>query len=644
MPGDLCFAQRAVTTTEIRVLISEPGGPVAVSRSIMDEGVTLRAVIRVPGSREDNIVGLVTFRAGSRLIARRAVRGRLSPVRPGIQIVEAGVSGAELPVGTHRLKAIFRGSDRFRGSESRPRRHRVTKAPTRILAVETDAMDFEGELSEASFRSPVRITANVDSIPRSGIGPPRDGSVQYFSGRRLLGTARVGEPLEIDSLAAEQHQLTAEYLGSRNYRPSSSRSHPLLVSFARSLTVRPDVAGSSIEDRQITPGTSSGVIFRRPSSALTVNRFGSPNVVAVAYERQAIANGPVDIEMQLWDFSQILEERKQTITVSEAGVGVGFPDVAALLDGIRTDGSIVVVWQAPGVQGLDIFARIYSRVANSFFVLPEGPAFRVNTATGGDQRLPRVSATFNGGFVVVWQSPVIDSSGTAIFQRRFDPDGVPLGEESVVHPNLSGNQTLPEVAMLGTADYVVMWNDEGARRVRGRQFLSNGIPRTDEFTLDATLINANDRGARIAALPNSGYAIAWSRPDANSVIKKASFFRRFVGAVSPIGGLESLSFASTADESEPDIAPLTGGAFAAVWTGDDGAGSKGIGLRVYRSNGVATGLGEFANTQRARNQSGATISPIFSGQRFVVIWTSDRPGAAGSDLFLRLFKLPDRGL
>lgn len=84
-----------------------------------------------------------------------------------------------------------------------------------------------------------------------------------------------------------------------------------------------------------------------------------------------------------------------------------------------------------------------------------GPTFVVNTTRDGSQIAPDIANLGAAGFVVVWQGP--DSSGNGVFARRFAADGSPLGDEFRVHPDATGAQYWPRVAADASGRYAISY-------------------------------------------------------------------------------------------------------------------------------------------------------------------------------------------
>lgn len=123
------------------------------------------------------------------------------------------------------------------------------------------------------------------------------------------------------------------------------------------------------------------------------------------------------------------------------------PGLAATSDGF------VAVWTAEGplTSRRDVFMRRFDNDG-----VPLGDEVRVNTYTAVDQSGSVVSATSDGSFVVAWASGDIfdpeagqDGDGFGLYAQAYRPDGQPLGGEFRVSTATQGNQGLisPSCAM-----------------------------------------------------------------------------------------------------------------------------------------------------------------------------------------------------
>jgi Ca2+-binding RTX toxin-like protein len=129
-------------------------------------------------------------------------------------------------------------------------------------------------------------------------------------------------------------------------------------------------------------------------------------------------------------------------------------------------GEVAVVWQAPRDayddpdQELDahdgsIIARLYTTSGDAIT-----SEIRVNTFTTYEQSEPAVAALSDGGFVVVWQSMLQDTSYWGIYGQRFDGNGNRLGDEFQVNTKPHDSQKKPTVTGLVGGGFVIAWEAE----------------------------------------------------------------------------------------------------------------------------------------------------------------------------------------
>jgi len=120
-----------------------------------------------------------------------------------------------------------------------------------------------------------------------------------------------------------------------------------------------------------------------------------------------------------------------------------------------TDGGYVVVWHGMDVatNQSDVYAQKYDASNN-----PVGPEQRLSGVTNGgtNDHLPQVTALPNGGYAVTWYGSNPTNSATDIFVEAFDGAGVPAGATGTGTfnitsslSNLQGGQTV--------VDYVVTY-------------------------------------------------------------------------------------------------------------------------------------------------------------------------------------------
>ena len=132
------------------------------------------------------------------------------------------------------------------------------------------------------------------------------------------------------------------------------------------------------------------------------------------------------------------------------------PEIAVL-----EDGGFVLVWSS--TNGYNDPALQMSKIEGQRFD-SNGAAtsdiFTISSDTEGDRRTASVNALDDGGFAVVWQDSIGDSSGYAILGRNYDQSGVG-GETFLVNVATSENQRNPVSTGLSWGGIAVAWDDTG---------------------------------------------------------------------------------------------------------------------------------------------------------------------------------------
>jgi hypothetical protein len=190
-------------------------------------------------------------------------------------------------------------------------------------------------------------------------------------------------------------------------------------------------------------------------------------------------------------------------TVNQTNVGrVGYYDVAHL-----AGGGFVVVWNAGPITMPDsgeIYGQRYDAQGTAI-----GRQFMVNTTRQREQHRPRVAATANGGFVVVWNTRGADYYSNKVYAQLYASSGHKLGGElKLTLGNKSENA--PVVGGLKKGGFVVAWTDDGPDTnfvdfsVRGRRFTSAGLPLGPEF-----LVAEQGEDASLTMLDHDRFLVAF---------------------------------------------------------------------------------------------------------------------------------------
>jgi hypothetical protein len=285
-----------------------------------------------------------------------------------------------------------------------------------------------------------------------------------------------------------------------------------------------------------------GDVFTGPDIA--VNLDGTPMVV---WQDGGPVPGTPDFAPILGRFLDPLgNPTAHAFTVAERGRE---PRIAAL-----SNGFFVVIWESitADLSRIELSGRLYDR-----FAVPFGPVFKVPRRQGFSfQGGAEVAGSPHGGFVVAWER---GQRRPEIVGRLFDNLGAPQGDEFLIdnRPRV----TQPAVAYAPDGRFTVVWTRVGV--VYGRRFNADGSPRGNAFPIAAAPHETRTHPV-IAFDAEGNSVVAWNRsrqPTAAAQVFDAA--GRFAGP--------HFWFTKNLPNFPPDIqvAFLTGGRLAAVWSGRD---------------------------------------------------------------------------
>jgi hypothetical protein len=329
--------------------------------------------------------------------------------------------------------------------------------------------------------------------------------------------------------------------------------------------------------------------------------------------------------------------------------------------GIDKSGNFFVIWQS---QGAD--ARSWGIVGRGFnFDGTQSKAdFVINVNEQGPQTNPAIAVTPNGSTVAVWAGPLVPTHGgtegeegvegegghqPSVFARLFSSTGTANVSPSATAQNVNGlefqlaavgaGEDVPaSAAILSDETYVVVWQafeeieDVSGFGVYGQRVTATGTAIGTKFLVTQTTLGYQSHPT-VAALPNSGFVVAWQGETRSSNVYDI-FARVFTvdGSGILVPGNEFLVNENTrgGQQTHPAIASDAAGNFVVVWETDAQLAAPDENLseiyaRQYSSSGTtATPLAvEYrVNTQTATDQVSPQVAMNSKGQ-FAIAWVSD---------------------
>ncbi len=164
---------------------------------------------------------------------------------------QATFSTTTLALGSHSVKAVYAGATAFAASSSAAISEQILPpASSTSLATSTNA---------ANFGQPITLTATV-----SATGGSPTGSVTFLDGSTTLGTSSVSTSnhkatLIVSNLVAGSHNVTATYLGSTAFAPSTSSQITesiTLPTIAVTADANPQIVGQTVTFTATVTGNS----------------------------------------------------------------------------------------------------------------------------------------------------------------------------------------------------------------------------------------------------------------------------------------------------------------------------------------------------------------------------------------------------
>jgi hypothetical protein len=299
----------------------------------------------------------------------------------------------------------------------------------------------------------------------------------------------------------------------------------------------------------------------------------------------------------------------------------------------RPDGGFVAVWSGQGPPGeTGVFARLFD--ANG---TPLGPEFAVQAAPPAGGR-PVVSVDGTGGFVVAWRT--YPGGGANVLARRFTAAGTPVGGDIAVGSSTSFAAIDVGVAANTGGDFVVAWNNT-INRIAARRFDAGGAPVDVQFQVNGSTAGTSIVYPRVAADPDGGFVVAWSRndnpppPPAPQIFNDYVFARSYDAAGVPRG---SEFLAGTSHGILRALAPDANGTFVVAWhtsyvltPGDPGVRAQRFD-RAGRAVGPPFALNVLVHDDR---EPALAIDPLGN---LVASWDASGMDGSGSAVLARRFR------
>ncbi len=299
------------------------------------------------------------------------------------------------------------------------------------------------------------------------------------------------------------------------------------------------------------------------------------------------------------------------------------------------NGNIFVAWSDRAAYDgsiMGIFARVYDNDG-----VPLTPEFVVNQTTEQSQWEPLVHANPGGGFVVAWSG---NADGDA-YIRVYDTVGAPVSDEFEVNID-DNNAQIDTAAAIGAADTMLaVWVDFGGNgpgsgtNIFGRMLDTQGVPLgTTDFLIHDTIFEGAQRSPAVDADGLGNFVVVWDDLSGNDGDGDGCYARRFDSLGNALTPEILVNETTLGNQFTPQVATDWVGNFLVTWE-DDSPGVHRVMARRFDKDGLALG-GEFqvaSNTVDDKAQPHVVCD--HPGESFLFVWNGTGVGTAGDVLAKR---------
>ena len=139
-----------------------------------------------------------------------------------------------------------------------------------------------------------------------------------------------------------------------------------------------------------------------------------------------------------------------------------------------------------------------------------GNEFQVNTYIKNDQENSVLTSLSNGNFVVTWQSSSQDESSWGIYGQLFDASGNKKGSEFLVNTTTNDEQRNPSITASSDGGFLVVWQSRENYywKAKGQKFDADGTTNGDEFSISSSQYESFEE-LSATSLSNGDYVISF---------------------------------------------------------------------------------------------------------------------------------------
>ncbi len=324
--------------------------------------------------------------------------------------------------------------------------------------------------------------------------------------------------------------------------------------------------------------------------------------------------------------------RTETMVNGTINGGEYTPKVTAL-----ADGGWVVTWMSLEADHMyEIYQQVYHSTGRTL-----GSASQVNTTTAGYQSNPQITALYDGGWVVTWQSTSQDGSGQGVYQQAFYDDGTPMGAETRVNTTTANHQEKQQVTALVDGGWVISWQsgaqDGSGKGIYQQAYHADGTKMGAETRVNTT-VAGDQTNQLVTTLANGGWLVTWQTYGATGT-PSSIFQQAYDSGGAPVGSETQVNTEVGSQKSNVQITGLIGGGWIVTWesNGQDGSGA-GIYQKVYYADGSEYGVEMLVNATTSGDQSRPQVTALADGG-WLISWHSYGQDGSERGVYQRVYHL-----
>ena len=292
-------------------------------------------------------------------------------------------------------------------------------------------------------------------------------------------------------------------------------------------------------------------------------------------------------------------------------------------------GNTLVVWVATNADsGRTIVGQRYNHFGVEVGSMFEVTPFPTDPFIDLGAHKPEVSMDANGNALVVWSWGELGWESDEIYGQRYDSTGAPVGSEFLVTSELGYQKGAPVLDMNASGNVMVVWGQydviDGGRALYARRFDNTGAPIGNDFKL-----TENDNGASYAvAMDVAGNAVliwtSWYWPG-YGVPQHQIFGQRYDVAGMPVGPEFLVNAQPSEDFTGSKVDMDDDGNFVVTWKSQDADGG-GVFARLYHATGTSAGPEFQVNTFTQHSQHRGAVA-MGDDRNVMMVWQSHKQDA-----------------